>query len=295
MKTGQTQIVSQFKITQISSGVAERMKKEHGFTVVEILIALLIGSMMMTAIYGVVNMAQRTSTGVERKVIAQQDARNALDLMAMDIRMASFNPNSTWGNWLQSNNCTNVGNQDFKGIQQATATAITVEMDLLGTCHENDTPLCPCIAGDPCAVVGTNNPTVVITYNYVTAGTNRYITRETQCGGAQPFLGDTAASAAGQKTVRVINSDLNPVIPVFKYYNGSGRNISATVVTNPTDLISGIPAIRRIEITLAVETEGVDLTDNARKRLIYSTSVVLRNHLPSPHRHPHSKPPDCNW
>ena len=285
MKTGQTQIVCQFKITQISSGVAERMKKENGFTLVEILIALLIGSMMMTAIYGVVNMAQRTSTGVERKVIAQQDARNALDLMAAEIRMASFNPNSTTGNWLQSNNCTGVsGNQNYLGIQQATATAITVEMDMNEDCTENDDPVC--MRTD---VTGTANPNEVITYNYVTTGTNRYITRSTQCGNPQPFLGDTAASVAGQKTVNVINTPttpitvLNPVIPVFRYYNGVGTDISATVVTNPTDLILGIPAIRRIEITLVVETEGADLTDNTRKRLIYSTSVILKNHIPAPH------------
>jgi len=46
------------------------MKKENGFTLVEILVALFIGSLMMVAIYSVVNSAQRSSTGIERKVLA---------------------------------------------------------------------------------------------------------------------------------------------------------------------------------------------------------------------------------
>ena len=38
----------------------------------------------------------------------------------------------------------------------------------------------------------------------------------------------------------------------------------------------------RIDITLAVETENVDSDTNQRRRLIYSTSVIPRNHAITP-------------
>jgi prepilin-type N-terminal cleavage/methylation domain-containing protein len=255
------------------------MKKENGFTLIEIIVALFVGSIMLAAIYSAVNSAQRTSTGIERKVIAQQDARSALDLMAMEIRMASYNPNSTTGNWLQTD-CSNVSvSQENRGIQEATPTAITVEMDMNGDCTEDDEPICMR------NYAGNLNPNEVIRYFY--DSNNNLISRAINCGPAEPFLGANAATTV-VKTVNVINNTAgtgNLPIPVFRYYNGAGTDISNTVATGSTDPITGIPAIRRVEITLAVETEHGDPNSsftpetNTRRRLIYSTSVIVRNHV----------------
>jgi len=46
-----------------------------------------------------------------------------------------------------------------------------------------------------------------------------------------------------------------------------------------TNLPAQIPNIRRVEITLAAESEHIDPTTNQRRRLVYSTSVTLRNHV----------------
>jgi hypothetical protein len=108
----------------------------------------------------------------------------------------------------------------------------------------------------------------IIRYFYDAA--NQRVTRSTGCAAAQPFLGDTAASGT-PRTVLVINNALN--IPVFRYFNGSGVEIQPGV--NP----ALIPDIRRVDITLAVETEHVDPNSNQRRRLIYSTSVIPRNHV----------------
>jgi hypothetical protein len=76
----------------------------------------------------------------------------------------------------------------------------------------------------------------------------------------------------------VINNDLN--LAVFRYYNGIGQgtelaiNCSAGNEPSCTD----IPNIRRIDITLAVETDEVDPASKRRKQMIYSTSVLVRNH-----------------
>ncbi|MCK7477838.1 MAG: hypothetical protein M0C28_10690 [Candidatus Moduliflexus flocculans] len=55
----------------------------------------------MAAVYSLMTLTQKTSTSLDRKVITQQDTRTVLDLMAMEIRMASFNPMheiQTWSN-----------------------------------------------------------------------------------------------------------------------------------------------------------------------------------------------------
>ncbi len=118
------------------------------------------------------------------------------------------------------------------------------------------------------------NANEIIRYSYDPA--NRYISRSTNCGNAFAFLGDTNANQ-NSKTVLVENASAG--IPVFRYFNGSGTNISATVVTNPTDLTVGIPAIRMIQITLVADTSIADVGSGGRRRIVYSASVIPRNHF----------------
>jgi prepilin-type N-terminal cleavage/methylation domain-containing protein len=224
-----------------------------GFTLMELLIALFIGSLIMAAVYCAVNIAQRSSSGIERRVIAQQDVRGALDLMALEIRMASYNQ-SLASIWLNSN-CTGLSaSQNYKGIQTASANSITIEMDM------NDN-----------GVISAADPNEIITYTYDAA--NLRITRATNCGAAASFIGDTAASGR-PRIVRVINNDADVNVPVFRYYDFNNNLIPvANLMT-----AAGIPNIRTIEISLAVETEDPDPTIKARRRLIYSTRVIPRNH-----------------
>jgi len=250
------------------------IKNTKGFTLIEILVSAAVSMIMMGAIYMAINSAQRHSIGIERKVVAQQDVRPALDLMAMEIRMASFNPNFTAGNWLVPTGtgaCTSVsGNQTYKGIQEATPISITVEMDINQNCTVDNDPICMRHYS------GNSNPNEVIRYEYDPA--NQYITRETSCGGSQPFLGDLPTSV-NPRTILVVN-DINESgvyedvtdIPVFRYYDESGALIPTA------SLPAAIPNIRRVEITLAVETEDADPNTKQRRHLIYSTSVIPRNH-----------------
>ncbi|MGV8058667.1 MAG: PilW family protein [Smithellaceae bacterium] len=231
------------------------MRDAKGFTLVELMIAVGVAMGLLTAVYMAVNSTQRHSTSIERKVTAQQDVKPALDLMAMEIGMASYNPVFATNMWVNpTGSCLAAAtNQNYRGIQEATTNSIVVEMDIAGS------------AGDGDGMLG--DPNEVIRYNYDTA--NQYITRETNCGGGQPFLGDTAASGR-PRTVLVINNTLG--IPVFRYFDGAGAEIASA------SLPAGIPNIRRIEIVLAVETEDVDVNTGQRRRLIYSNSVIPRNH-----------------
>lgn len=223
------------------------MNNHKGFTLVEVIVAMTITMLMLIAIHGVINVSQRSTSGIERKVMAQQDEKTALDLMEMEIRMASFNPNfiTDASLWLAPANCFSpTANPTFKGIQLADASNITVEMDI----------------NESSAIMDATNE--IISYQYDVA--NQRITRGTNCGAQEPILGGTLA---GQKTVRVINNTLG--LPVFRYFNGAGVETA------------NIPDIRRIDIALAVETEYPNPTTNQPTRMIYSTSVIVRNHAPA--------------
>jgi hypothetical protein len=79
--------------------------------------------------------------------------------------------------------------------------------------------------------------------------------------------------------VNLINTDNTAPIKnganvpaIFRYYSSNGTELYPG--TTPAD----IPNIRRIDITLAVQTEEMDPSTKAYRNLIYSTSVLVRNH-----------------
>jgi prepilin-type N-terminal cleavage/methylation domain-containing protein len=229
----------------------EHMKNKNGFTLVEALIALLMGSLVLMAIYSAINTGQISSSNIESKVAAQQNTRGAMELMAIEIQMASYNPTLKQNIWVSTTDCVSVaGNQIYKGIQEAGANSITVEMDINGNGLIDNT---------------ANNPNEVIRYYY--DPTNQYITRQVNCGTALPFLGATTANATTQ-TVWVVNNAAG--IPVFRYYDGQNNALAAPV--------SNIDQIRKIEITLVTKTSNKDIGTGGQRQIIYTTSVIPRNH-----------------
>ncbi len=244
------------------------MNNSKGFTLIEILVAAAVSVIMLFAIGAAIESALKSSGGIERKVTAQQDVRAALELMAMEIRMASYNPTfaDSFDNpsrmWRNANCSFPAANPGWRGLQAVTANSISVEMDISDGA-----------GGDGQGALTENNE--VISYNYVQTGGNQYITRETNCGGAQPFLGDVTGGL-NPRTVRVINNDPLINVPIFRYYDGQGNQWA--IDTNTGANTAQIPNIRTIEITLAVETDEINPDTKQRRRMIYSTREILRNH-----------------
>jgi type IV pilus assembly protein PilW len=225
--------------------------RRKGFTLVELLIAMAVGIVIIAAVYSAMNLALRFSANTDRKVITQQDTRAVLDLMAMEIRMASYNPTmslTTWsGNVLGNCSASNISlTQAFKGIQVANANQIAIAMDL-----------------DNSGTIG-NVANEYIVYSYDGANT---LNRSVSCVGAA-ILGGTAPFT------NVRNAAVLPTpIPLFQYFDRNDQ---------PTALI---PNIRRIQITIVTDTAANDTTQSGTprpRRMIYSTSVIVRNHAISP-------------
>ncbi len=73
------------------------MKKENGFTLVEMLVAMVIGSIVMAAAYASFITQQKSYRMTESVSEIQQNLRFAMLFIEKDLRMAGFNPKKEAG------------------------------------------------------------------------------------------------------------------------------------------------------------------------------------------------------
>jgi type IV pilus assembly protein PilW len=66
------------------------VKQDHGVTLIELLIVMVIAAILVAGIYSLFITQQRSYAVQDQVTGVQQDARVALDIMARDIRMAGF-------------------------------------------------------------------------------------------------------------------------------------------------------------------------------------------------------------
>ena len=232
-------------------------RSPNGFTIVELLIAMVVGVIIMTAIYAMVNLSQGQSAGVGRRVATQQDSRAVLDLMAMEVSMVSFNPGMTNAPWT-GNMCGVPMVPNRKGILVANATQIGLAMDIGGKMVG--------AANVPSGSIG-DSPNEYIVYTYDAA--NTAITRSTNCGTAQTILGGPASGITATGTmVR------NNATPLFQYFGVAGT------IDTPND--TNISLIQRIRINIIADGPVVPQGGSSKvSTRTYSTDVLVRNHAMS--------------
>ena len=232
---------------------------EKGFTLFELVIALGISVFILAAVYASVNMAQRSSTSVTRRVTSQQDARAILDIMAMEIRMASFNSNapavgSTWSTIPYGENLslTTAPTISNKGIQIAGANQIHISMDLNRDGKIGD------VVKEDGSVVDVPNEHILYTYNSATNAIYRNVSN----GGNQPILGGSEDAET-----KVINDESTPL---FQYFD------------RDENLTTSIADIRRIRINIIAQTKIKDMLTGNVRVIPYTTDVLVKNHVLSP-------------
>ncbi|MGL1931574.1 MAG: prepilin-type N-terminal cleavage/methylation domain-containing protein [Desulfotalea sp.] len=69
---------------------------QNGFTIVEMMVALVLSALIIVAIYSAYTIQQKTHTAQAQVVVMQQNARALLDIMVREIRMAGYD-DSTLG------------------------------------------------------------------------------------------------------------------------------------------------------------------------------------------------------
>jgi len=240
--------------------------KKNGFTLIELIIAVALGLLILTAVYAAIDMAQRSSASIGRKVVSQQDARAVLDLMAMEIRMASYDPTAL-ADWSTIPICASMGSvapiTANKGIQTGSnvTNTIIIAMDLGGKFN----PLTG-LNDSSSGIIG-DYPNEYIEYSYNGADT---ITRNVSCSGDTPILGGADSATMVHNAAAGVN--------LFTYFDGSNNDITATVLNNNPSTVNGVPAIRRIRITIVADTESKDSLTNQTRRMTYTTDVLVKNH-----------------
>jgi len=229
--------------------------KNYGFTLIELVVAMSIGLVIIAAVYASVNVAQRSSASVGRKVTTQQDVRAVLNIMAMEIRMASLNPSASRTIWTTIPVCSSMGNvtavKENKGIQVAGPNIILIAMDL------NDPPLNPSIS----SIGDLTNEYI----EYELHDDRNTISRNVSCGGDNDILGkdDSTNVRNGSETGT----------PLFQYFDKNDTQLTVPV---------SIPDIRRVRITIVVDTKDPDSLTGGVKRTTYTTDVLVKNHVLCP-------------
>lgn len=90
--------------------------KEHGFTIIELVISLAITMILMGVAVGIFNVQRKSYNMQEQVTEMHQNVRTAMDMMVREIRMAGYDP-------------TNAG---FVGIATNTTTLLRILSDLDG-------------------------------------------------------------------------------------------------------------------------------------------------------------------
>lgn len=91
--------------------------REKGFTLVELLIAMVISAIVMTSVYSVYAAQQRSYIVQEQVAAMHQNLRAAMYFMEREIRMAGCDPTGAAGAGIQSDsNATSIHfTEDFRG------------------------------------------------------------------------------------------------------------------------------------------------------------------------------------
>ena len=134
-------------------------RRDPGFTMVEVLISLVIGMVVLAALYAVFTIQNKNFAKQEQIGEMQQIARSAMDSMAREITMAGYDPNKSLPTPAPAN----------AAITAASATSLSFTSDL----NANST------------LIDATDTNERVTYAFDSA--DYQITRKTGDGNPQPF------------------------------------------------------------------------------------------------------------
>jgi len=174
-------------------------KGKMGFTLLELLVALAIVSIVLAAIYGVFSVSSRNYTTQSVTVDVQQSVRVAMEIMVQDTRAAGLDPTLS----------------DNFGIELATATKLRFTSDSI------DTGL-----GDFNGVVDDTN-SERITYEFQANQLNQILYEGTASENSQPLINDVQNSTFAYFDAD--GNDLGSPVPAATLADISTVQVSMTV------------------------------------------------------------------
>lgn len=206
-----------------ASTIRTKNRGDGGFSLVELLIALSVGLILLSAMYGVFTTQNKTFKVQEQVAEMQQNARAAMDIMIREIRMAGHDPLGTAG----------------AGIVTAGSDSIVFTLDITST------------YGADAADGDTADPNEYITYQlYTVSGIQKLGRKSQQAATIQPVAehvqtlsftyydagGATTATLANIRRIKVAIT-VRTAMPDPNYTsNGGYRTYTLTSVITPRNL-----------------------------------------------------------
>src|SRR5215510_12708356 len=78
--------------------IVSKRKTQNGFTIIEVMIAVVISSVLIAAVYQTFHSQQRSYTMQNEAVAMEQSLRGSLYLLTKELRSAGYNPNQATTN-----------------------------------------------------------------------------------------------------------------------------------------------------------------------------------------------------
>ena len=210
---------------------------QRGVTFIEHMVALLIGSVMLTTLYGYFRSNLFQQLSFEIKTATLEDARGALDIMLRDLRHA--------GSWGQGSAPSEIGSgaddpdndtdSVCNRIYAASATLIHIQMDLDGN-------------GDCAGIDPRESIRYELTGSTSTCPGTNIIRRNGDC-----LVANVVLPIAGK---------------LFSYFDGNGTDLGSAPAPD---------AIKRVRIAFTVQVKNPDPRSGGNLASTLSSSAVLRN------------------
>lgn len=194
-------------------------KKPRGFSLVELMIAMMVGLVVLGALYNLFTVQSKQLGNQEMAVEMQQNARMAMDMMTREIRLAGYNPTALLSKCAGTLPST-LTNSPCIGMLNAADTEIKFNMDVSDT------------GGSGASDGATDGPNETITYGLYTS-----------------TAGGVSVQCLGRKTTN--DSSYQPVVEyidslTFSYLDNAG--ITATTIGD----------IRSIQVSIVAKAAKPD-------------------------------------
>ena len=240
------------------------MNKQSGFSLIEIMIALLIGVFLLGGMLQIFSVSQQTYRMQSNLARLQENGRFALDFLAHDIRMVGY-----WG-------CMTSSTSDISGID-GTHDSITIQ----GSFDLTPTGLCgsPVNSANSCGTVNCyTDLKSTITYNIAipaatTSSPNPNITLYRNTNNvSNPLI-------EGIQNMQILYGIDTNVDEVADYYVPAYSNMQQVVSVRISLLVATLDDHLSIQPMAYIYNGVTTLPTDYKIRRIFNTTVTLRNHL----------------